>query len=88
MTDVCAPVGHRGYLSARRALIMLLFGLSIVIAVFCYSAVRAETQNCNAMLWRFVVYNSTPEFYTRKCGCPNNLDYRFPCNSQYIPAML
>ena len=84
MTDVCNPVGDSGYLNPRRALVMLLFALLVMIAVLSWSAVRAETQTCNGMLWKFVIYNYTPEFYAKKCGCPNNLDFRFSCNSQYI----
>ena len=84
MTDVCNPAGVSVYWNPRRALLTVLFLLSIGIAALSCSAVREETQKCNGMFWRFVVYNIKPELYAKKCGCPNSLDFRFSCNSQYL----
>jgi hypothetical protein len=73
----------------RRALIIVLFLLGVAIAAMLSSAaVRAQTQKCEGILWALVDYLFRPELYEKKCGCPNGLDFSFPCNSQYIPLVL
>jgi hypothetical protein len=84
VSDICSPVGTKVYWSQRRALIAVLFIVSAGIAAFSWSAVKEETQKCSDVLWRFVMYKLGPETYAKKCGCPNNLDFRFSCNSQYL----
>ena len=88
MTDVCSPIGLSSYLNARRVLLLTLFILLALVSVLSWSAVQAETQKCNSTLWKFVFYNYAPELYAEKCGCPNNLDFRFSCNSQYLGVRL
>ena len=90
MTDIGFPVGASAYRNPTRALIgMILFMLG-VIAVFSWSAVREEieTQICNNKSLKFIIQKVEPELYANKCGCPNNLDFHFSCNSQYIGSLI
>jgi hypothetical protein len=84
VTDIYASPSGTRVLSRRVLIGMILLLLSVLIAVFVSSAVRAETQRCNSMFWKFVVYRLNSSLYAKKCGCPNNADFHFACNSQYI----
>jgi len=70
---------------ARRALLKV-FGLLIAFLAIAgaWAAVREQERNCNSAYWKILVYKFEPELYAKKCGCPNNLDFTFSCNSQYI----
>jgi hypothetical protein len=64
------------------------FLLGVGIATLSWAAVNEETQKkCKSEFWRFVVYNFAPNHFAKKCGCPHNIDFRFSCNSQYIPLL-
>jgi hypothetical protein len=69
----------------RRALIIILFLLSVAIAAVVISAaVKAKTEKCEALSWGLFDYLFRPELYAKKCGCPRSLNFRFSCNSQYL----
>ncbi len=85
LADIGSSVGTSVYSNLRRALIAMIWSLLFVLtATLSAVAVWAETQECNRALWKFVIYNVGPEFYAKKCGCPNSLDFPFSCNSQYL----
>jgi hypothetical protein len=90
VSDICSPVGTPVYWSLRRRLMAVLFIL-VGIAVLSWSVAKVEaklqTQKCSSVLWRLGVYNIESDTYAKKCGCPNSLDYRFSCNSQYLPLL-
>ena len=88
MSDISSPVIVKVYYwSPRRALTLVLFLLLVGIATLSCAAVKAETQNCKSALWHFVIYNVRPNLYAKNCGCPDSLDFRFSCNSQYLPLL-
>jgi hypothetical protein len=88
MANVVYP-GRPRALSARRGLGLLLALLFVfLLAALTWSAARAQTQKCESWLWKSVVYNLRPDLYAKKCGCPNSLDFRFSCNSQYLPLLM
>jgi hypothetical protein len=84
--DISSPVGASVYLSPARKLLMILFLVGGIVAAFSWAAVKAdtETKRCNSLYWHFFVYKFEPELYAKKCGCPNNLDFSFSCNSKYL----
>jgi hypothetical protein len=86
VTDAGIPLGAPVYSNLRRAIMAILSLLVVAIAVLAWSAVKAQAEKprCNAMLWKFVIRAVEPDFYAEKCGCPNNLDFHFSCNSQYL----
>jgi hypothetical protein len=88
MANIFIPRPHSGYLNAYHGLMIFLILLFAFLATaLTWTAVKAETQNCDSNLWETAIYNVRPDYYAKKCGCPNNLDFRFKCNSQYIPIL-
>jgi hypothetical protein len=88
VSDISSPVGASVHLSPARALIMLFILLCVIVAAFSWApswvAAKENAQRCNTVLWHFFMYKVRPELYAKKCGCPNNLDFSFSCNSQYL----
>jgi hypothetical protein len=87
MANIFIPRPQGAYLSGHRWLVLLLVLLGL-IAALTWAVAEAQERNCGSAYWKSVIYNLRPKFYEKKCGCPNTLDFRFPCNSQYLPAML
>ena len=87
MSDIISPVGTSVYRGPWLALMVILVLLAGVIAALSWAAVKEKTQRCDTLLWRFGIYNTKPDTYAKKCGCPNDFDFRFSCNSQYLPLL-
>ena len=84
------PVGAPVYRSPRYLLLcVILFILAVVGALSWSPAKEAiERQACNNKILRFVLSSVASDLYAKECGCPQNLDFRFSCNSQYLPLTI
>lgn len=85
-SNVFIPGPQSAHLSGRRGLaILVLMMLGLIAVSLTWAAADAQERNCGSVYWKSLVYNLRPKLYEKKCGCAHNLDFRFPCNSQYSP---